>query len=546
MLCALPYKRGDEELKETLTTLPQDKMDEDAFEKKYIEAEGALPLLALKILLEDYAQLKSKTQMFADAQNIAETLRDFGLDAWESFEDLTVEDATEAGMRRLDARGFVKAIAGVRAKRSEADGGAGDDCAESGVTSEDDASSGADASEAANIMSGGSQDVLQAQDLESIVEEADDEVQVGPVSAGDGFTGINNVSGYTEATGGLTTDSEQQDEVPGGMQSQNFEAGGASKAEIGGSNPNPRVAADQKRDRSQSRDSSVANSEHISMAVSEGLSRGLQQVGEHLSRAIGFVEKSTRRSAVKGAALPILKASATGKLSVHAVTEWLRALQQKRSTVAGLSVYIDTLVDDPRAFEEDAKVVNVLDTDDDCHLYHDVRGSIDCKRVFKKYGKAEGMLASLLLRNVYLAAIKKTPQDLAMLVVEFYHNIQPVQNAEYLHYLFLDWKSLLMEIRFADNLSTEMVHQSAQVLLQRFQPALARADRYLKEQNDFGIETLIEGLELGVELAVEGVVEHKRLVPDGSTMGEGIKALKAAADKAAAKGKGTVKGGVCV
>ena len=68
---------------------------------------------------------------------------------------------------------------------------------------------------------------------------------------------------------------------------------------------------------------------------------------------------------------------------------------------------------------------------------------------------------------------------MALLVVEFYHNVQTVQNAEYLFHIFEDWKDLLAEIRWPDTLSKEMVHQSAQVLLQRFQPALARADRYI-------------------------------------------------------------------
>ena len=75
-------------------------MDQETFEFKYNGAKGALPQTALQMLLEDYASVKGKTQMYADAEATAETLRDFGLDAWESFDDLTADDATEAGMRR--------------------------------------------------------------------------------------------------------------------------------------------------------------------------------------------------------------------------------------------------------------------------------------------------------------------------------------------------------------------------------------------------------------------------------------------------------------
>ena len=112
-------------------------MNQDAFDFKYKGSEGALPVMALQMLLEDYAQVKGKTQMYADAESTAETLRDFGLDAWDSFDDLTVDDATEAGMRRLDARGFLKAIEALRSTPAEEDGESGDACRDSDVTSTD-------------------------------------------------------------------------------------------------------------------------------------------------------------------------------------------------------------------------------------------------------------------------------------------------------------------------------------------------------------------------------------------------------------------------
>ena len=219
---------------------------------------------------------------------------------------------------------------------------------------------------------------------------------------------------------------------------------------------------------------------------------------------MGMMSKTSRRSTAKGSALPVLQASENGKLSVKAATDWLRSVQQKRSAVDRLSVFIDAMVLDPHSFEEDVKVIGWLDTDDDMSLYHEVRGSIASSRVFKKMGRSEGVLASLLLRNIFLAAVQKASGNMALLVVEFYHDVQAVQNAEYLFHIFEDWKDLLAEIRWADTLSKEMVHQSAQVLLQRFQPALARANRYMQEQEDYTIDGLVEGLELGVEVATKG------------------------------------------
>ena len=83
------------------------------------------------------------------------------------------------------------------------------------------------------------------------------------------------------------------------------------------------------------------------------------------------MSKTSRRSSAKGSALPVLQASENGKLSVKAATDWLRSVQQKRSAVDRLSVFIDALVDDPRAFAADEKVISMLDTDDDMHLYHE-------------------------------------------------------------------------------------------------------------------------------------------------------------------------------
>ena len=199
-------------------------MDQDAFETKYKGTEGVLPLTALKILLEDYAQLKGKSQMYAGAEKTAETLREFGLDAWDSFDDMTVDDATEAGMRRLDARGFMRAIEVLRSTDFDDDGVPGDDCADSGATSVEGASLGADDSDASYVPSVGSQDVLRSRDLGGIPEEKDEEVHFGRNADDLDSAGNNNVSGFTEVSGGLTTESEQEEELAGGTDSQDAAA----------------------------------------------------------------------------------------------------------------------------------------------------------------------------------------------------------------------------------------------------------------------------------------------------------------------------------
>ena len=274
--------------------------------------------------------------------------------------------------------------------------------------------------------------------------------------------------------------------VPGGTASQDVGGTGVVQSEEvqpkqAGNNPNPRVntGTAEMRDRSPSRQSTGGASEDGSTASM------LKEVGKQISSVMGLMSKASRRSSAKGSALPVLQASENGKLSVKAATDWLRSVQQNRSAVDRLSVFIDAVVDNPCAFEADGKVIGMLDADEDMYLYHEVPGSIASSRIFKKLGRSEGVLASLLLRNVFLAAVKKASSDMALVVVEFYHNVQAVQNAEYLYYLyylFEDWKDLLTEIRWAESLSKEMVHQSAQVLLQRFQPALARADRYMQEE----------------------------------------------------------------
>ena len=110
-------------------------------------------------------------------------------------------------MRRLDARGFLKAIEALRAKPAEVDGESGDDCRYSDVTSESEGSAGAADSDASYVPSGGSKHSFQVSELDSIPEEADDEVHIGQAAAGNGFAGENNASGYTEVSEGLTTES---------------------------------------------------------------------------------------------------------------------------------------------------------------------------------------------------------------------------------------------------------------------------------------------------------------------------------------------------
>ena len=185
--------------------------------------------------------------------------------------------------------------------------------------------------------------------------------------------------------------------LPDDTDSQDAEGTGGEQPKETDCDPNPRVTdtAAEMRDYGSSKASSNAGSDSVSQALSEGLSQGLQKVGEQLSQAMGIVEKSSRRGSARGSALIVLQAPANGKLSVKEVTAWLRALQQKRSAVEGLSVYIDALVDNPSSFKEDGDVIGKLDADDDCHLYHDVRGSIASRRVFQKYGKSEGVLASI-------------------------------------------------------------------------------------------------------------------------------------------------------
>ena len=94
-------------------------MEKRDFEKKYRNATGELPLRALKFFIEDLAQVMGKSRMYADAQQLAETLRELGLDAWGSFDDLTAEDLVSVGMRPLDARAMLRQVLLLRARRRE-------------------------------------------------------------------------------------------------------------------------------------------------------------------------------------------------------------------------------------------------------------------------------------------------------------------------------------------------------------------------------------------------------------------------------------------
>ena len=95
-------------------------MEKSDFEKKYRNATGELPFRALKFFIEDLAQVMGKTRMYADAQQLAETLQELGLDAWGSFDDLTAEDLVSVGMRPLDARAMLRQVLLLRATQVSA------------------------------------------------------------------------------------------------------------------------------------------------------------------------------------------------------------------------------------------------------------------------------------------------------------------------------------------------------------------------------------------------------------------------------------------
>ena len=131
------------------------------------------------------------------------------------------------------------------------------------------------------MPSGGSKRSLQVSELQSVPEEADEEVQIGPAPAGNAFTGKNNTSVATEVSAGLTTKSEQSEMVPGGTASQDIGGAGAFQSEDvqqqqAGNNPNPRVSSDssEMRYRSPSRQSTGGASEGGSTASL------LKEVGE--------------------------------------------------------------------------------------------------------------------------------------------------------------------------------------------------------------------------------------------------------------------------
>ena len=188
-------------------------MEKSDFETKYRNATGELPLRALKFFIEDLAQVMGKTKMYADAQQLAETLQELGLDAWASFDDLTAEDLVDAGMRPLDARAILRQVLLLRATQVSEEEGPGDDVADSGVTSAGGASRGANPSEATNATSGVSQDYLQVSELTTGGEEADEEVEIGP---SDGPP--SKLSKATEVSQGQSTATEDDYVVPGGAQ----------------------------------------------------------------------------------------------------------------------------------------------------------------------------------------------------------------------------------------------------------------------------------------------------------------------------------------
>ena len=92
------------------------------------------------------------------------------------------------------------------------------------------------------------------------------------------------------------------------------------------------------------------------------------------------------------------------------VSDWLQEIAKKKSSVVGLSRFVEDLIEDPHRFTPES-VVSVLDQDDDISLYHPVRNSIKDRLIFKDYGNSVALLASSLMRNVFVSVVMGQTED---------------------------------------------------------------------------------------------------------------------------------------
>ena len=112
----------------------------------------------------------------------------------------------------------------------------------------------------------------------------------------------------------------------------------------------------------------------MSFADSQALSQGMYSLSQSVKDAMEKTMQSSHRAAIAGGS-PIkeLEFDAEGTLSVRQVTVWLREIAKRKSSVAGLSRFVEELIEEPHRFTSES-VVGMLDPDEDMALYNPVTG----------------------------------------------------------------------------------------------------------------------------------------------------------------------------
>ena len=295
----------------------------------------------------------------------------------------------------------------------------------------------------------------------------------------------------------------------------------------------------QEADTSQANTTGGTGSESTRLTVStapsqaQSLQESLAQSMMQMSQALVASAAHTQAMLAQGVGrLPVLKPDGRSRPKVKAVKTWLKELGDKKFQVKGFTAALELLRKAPEKVLRDDFAEIYISQEDDKSMYAQVKASMSevYDMMSTHMGRVERQSTMGLIYDAMMFAVRKDQQVIAMKINWMVNEVPTMMEHDDVCKVFDHWEDTMMEVQHSGMISQEMIIQSMDTMMARFQPQVHRAQGESQWYHTRNVDKYVASMRVQVDAMAERLAVLKK------------RAAAAEASKQKSKGKGKGKG----
>ena len=295
-----------------------------------------------------------------------------------------------------------------------------------------------------------------------------------------------------------------------------------------------------------------AGSESTTLTVStapsqaQSLQESLAQSMVQMSQALVASAAQTQAMLAQGVGrLPVLKLDGRSRPKVKAVKAWVKDIGDKRFSVRGFTAALDMLRKAPEKMSREDFTEIYISAEDDKAMYHQVKSSMsevyDLMSI--QMTRVERKSTMGLIYDAMMFAIRKDQMVIASKINWLINDVPTMMEYDDMPKVFDAWDDTMTEVQHSGMITNEMIVQSMETMMVRFQPQIHRAQGESEYYHKRNVDKYVASMRMQVDAMTERFAVMKKRTVAAKEKQQDKRGKGKGRGKGSSKGKGRAHSG---